>query len=59
MIIEHLKGGTPSAPPPPPAPVDAGSRVDKNLLMGRKKRMGYQSTVLGGGSDQSKSLLGN
>lgn len=56
----HEKGGTgPVAPPPPPTPANAGQRVDRQLTDGRKRRLGYQATILGGSqSEKSGSILG-
>lgn len=60
ICVSHDKGGGASTPPPPPpTPADAAQRVDRQLVDGRRKRLGYQQTILGGGQSQSKTILGD
>lgn len=59
IVTVHEKGGGASTPPPPPpSPADAAQRVDRTLVEGRKRRLGYQATILGGGTTGNKSILG-
>jgi len=67
LVKCHFGGGGGSPPPPPPAPSrkDAATNVGK-LDDGLSKKRGYQSTLLGGTSQQLasspnmlKSILGS
>lgn len=59
ISVTHDKGGgAATPPPPPPSPADAAQRVDRTLVEGRKRRLSYQSTILGGGNTGGKSILG-
>jgi hypothetical protein len=57
--VVHMKGGgspgTPRMLPPPPGSDQAAKLVDRTLLAGRKRRLGYKQTILGGG-DQEDTL---
>lgn len=57
-VICMKGGGTPPPPSPPPAPADSAKRVDRTLVEGRRKRLGYTASLLGGSTDKGGSLLG-
>lgn len=57
ITMTHFKGGGQSAPPPPPpTPDNAAQRVDRTLVEGRRRRLGYTASILGGGGAKNTIL---
>lgn len=60
IYIAHSKGDASPPTPPPATPDSAAKDVERTLLTGRRKRMGYEQTILtlGGNGQNSNNNLG-